>query len=68
MGPGATQFLARKAERVSLRRCDQIGEFLARIEHARLHRGFADANNIGDLLDGLAVVIDEIDDLAMLRL
>ena len=50
-----------------LRRHDQIGEFLARIEHARLHRGFADANDIGNLLDGLAVVIDEIDDLAMFR-
>src|SRR6266576_5964902 len=30
-----------------------------RIEHARLHRGFADADNLGDLLDRFAVVVDE---------
>ena len=50
-----------------LRRLDQLGQFPTRIKHARLHGRFADANDFGNLFDGLAVVISEVDDLAVLR-
>ncbi len=50
-----------------LRRCNQLGQLLACIEHARLDRGLGDADDIGDLFDRFAMVVDEIDDLAVLR-
>ena len=40
-----------------LRRLDQLGQFPTRIKHARLHGRFADANDCGNLFDGLAVVV-----------
>src|SRR6266545_7418421 len=49
------------------RRLEQHREPLARIEHARLHRIEGDAEDLGDLLDRLSLVVDEIDDLAVLR-
>src|SRR5262249_29813719 len=49
-------------------RCrDEVGQFLARIEHARFDRGLANADDIGDLFDRFAVVVDEVDHLAVLR-
>jgi hypothetical protein len=48
-------------------RCDQIREPLARVEGARLHRGLVDANDLGNLLDRFAVIVGEVDDLAVLR-
>ena len=50
-----------------LRRLDQLGQFPTRIKHARLHGRFADANDFGNLFDGLAVVVSEVDDLAVFR-
>src|SRR3984893_1101132 len=44
-------------------RLDQLGQFLARIEHARFDRGLGDADDIGNLSDRFAVVVDEVDDL-----
>ena len=48
-----------------LRRLDQLGQFPTRIEHARLHGRLVDTNDFGNLLDGLAVVVSEVDDLAV---
>src|SRR6516225_11343891 len=45
-------------------RRDQVSQLLARIEHARLDRALANADDIGDLFDRLAVVVDEVDHLA----
>jgi hypothetical protein len=50
-----------------LRRLDQLGQFLTRIKHARLHRGLADADYLGNLFDGFAVIVDQVDDLAVLQ-
>jgi hypothetical protein len=50
-----------------LRRLDQLGQFPTRIKHARLHGRLADANDFGNLFDGLAVVVSEVDDLAVIR-
>src|SRR5262245_11875345 len=44
---------------------DQLADPLARIEHPGLHRVQRHAEDRGRLLDLLAVVVDEIDDLAM---
>ena len=46
---------------------NQLRQLLARVEHARLHRGLVDADNLGDLLDRFAVIINEVDDVAVLR-
>ena len=50
-----------------LRRLDQLGQFPPRMKHARFHGRFADANDFGNLFDGLAVVVSEVDDLAVIR-
>ena len=44
----------------TLRRRDQLGQFLARIEHVRFDRGLGDADDIGNLSDRFAVVVDEV--------
>jgi hypothetical protein len=44
-------------------RRDEARQLPARIEHARLHRGFTDGDNFGGLFDRFAVVVDEVDDL-----
>ncbi len=62
----ANEFASPQRAAATARR-DQVGQFLARIEHARLDRGLGDADDIGDLLNRLAVVVDEVDHLAMLR-
>jgi hypothetical protein len=46
---------------------DKLRQFSARVIHARLHRGLVNANDSGNLLDGLAVVVSQADDLAVLR-
>src|SRR5260370_36331502 len=46
---------------------DELRELAARVERARFHGRFVDADDLGDLLDRLAVVINEIDHLAVLR-
>jgi hypothetical protein len=46
---------------------DKLRQFSARVIHARLHRGLVNANDFGNLLDGLAVVVSQADDLAVLR-
>src|SRR5882672_1631057 len=43
----------------------QLADPLAGIEHACLHRVGRHRNDLGDLLDRLLVVVDEVDDLAM---
>ena len=50
-----------------LRRLDQLGQFLTRIKHARLHRGLTDADYLGNLFDRFAVIVNQVDDLAVLR-
>ena len=50
-----------------LARRDEARQLPPRIEHARLHRGFAHADDLGRLLDRFAVVVDEVNDLAVLR-
>src|SRR5262249_6547330 len=49
------------------RSCDHLREPLARVEAARLHRRLVDADDLGDLLDGFAMIVGEVDDLAVLR-
>lgn len=49
-----------------LRGRDQPGQFPARVEHAGLDRSLGDTDDLRDLLDGLAVIIDEVDNLAVL--
>src|SRR5262249_28453364 len=64
---------ARGGERVSDRRSaeafagHQLAGALTRLEHPGLPRVGRHADNVGDLLDGLLVVVDQIDDLAMRR-
>ena len=50
-----------------LRRLALLGQFPTRIKHARLHGRLDDANDFGNLFDRLAVVVSEVDDLAVLR-
>jgi hypothetical protein len=50
-----------------LRRLNQLGQFLTRIKHARFHRGLTDADYFGNLFDGFAVIVNQVDDLAVLR-
>jgi hypothetical protein len=45
---------------------DHGGEALARVEHARLHGVGRNVQKLGDLGDGFALVVDEIDDFPML--
>src|SRR5438445_13533763 len=45
----------------------QFGQFLARIEQARLHSVLGYANDFGHLFHGLLVVVDQIDDFPMVR-
>ncbi len=46
---------------------DQLRQFFAGIEHARLNRGFGDSDDARNLLNRLIMVVDEINDLSMLR-
>jgi hypothetical protein len=46
--------------------CQPVGQLPARVEHARLDRGLGDADDVGNLLDRLVVIVDEIDDLGLL--
>jgi hypothetical protein len=52
-----------------LRLCsrDKLRQLPPRVEHARLHSGFLDANYLGNFRDRLAVIVHEVDDLAVLR-
>src|SRR5215510_3792411 len=45
---------------------DQSGEALAGVEHAGLDRVLGDGEEVGDLLDRLLLVVDEVDDLTVL--
>jgi hypothetical protein len=45
----------------------RLGEFLARVEHSCLYRAWGQAGDHCNLFHRLAVIIDEIDDLAMRR-
>src|ERR1700742_2757373 len=46
---------------------EQIGQFFARIKQTRLHGVLRDADDLSHLFHGFFVVVDEIDDLPMLR-
>jgi hypothetical protein len=46
---------------------DQFGQLPARVEHARLDGGLGDPDDLGNLLDRLVVIVDEVDDFAVLR-
>ena len=48
-------------------RLDQLGQFPTSIKHTRLHGRLVDANYFRNLLDGPAVVVTEVDDLAVIR-
>ena len=50
-----------------LRGRDQRRQLLPRVEHARLYRGLGDADYFGNLFDGFAVIVNQVDDLAVLR-
>src|SRR5580704_5871863 len=45
----------------------QFGQFLARIKQARLHGVLRYADDFSHLFHRLLVIVDEIDDLSMLR-
>src|SRR5712671_4005465 len=45
----------------------QFGQFLARIKQARLHSVLWNTDDFGHLFHGFLVVVDEIDDLPMVR-
>jgi hypothetical protein len=47
--------------------CHQFRQLLTRIEHPRLHGRLVNANDFGNLLDRLAVVVSEVDHLPVLR-
>jgi hypothetical protein len=49
-----------------LGRRNEIRQFPAGVEHARLHSGLGDRDDLGDLFDRFAVEVHEIDDLTML--
>jgi hypothetical protein len=42
-------------------RLKELSPAFACVEHAGLHGVFLDPNDLGDLIDGLVVVVDEID-------
>jgi hypothetical protein len=46
---------------------DQLSELLAGIKHAGLHRAGGDAEDERTILDGPLVVVDQINDFAMIR-
>jgi hypothetical protein len=46
---------------------EQRGQSFPRMEHARFHSVFRDADDFGDLADCHLVVVDEINDLSMFR-
>ena len=48
-----------------LRLRNHLRQLLARVEHARLHGRLVNTNDFGNLVDRLAVVVSEVDDLAM---
>src|SRR5262249_49181876 len=50
-----------------LRAGDQLRELAPCVEGARFHRGFVDADDLGDVLDRFAMVVGEVDDLAVFR-
>ena len=43
----------------------QLADLLARVKHACLHRVMRDADDFGDLINRLVVVIDLVNDLTM---
>ena len=45
----------------------ELRHLLARVEHARFHGRLRDADDLGDFLHRLLVVVDEVDDLPVLR-
>jgi 5-methylcytosine-specific restriction protein A len=57
----------RAARPVPLCSRNQLCQPLARVEHARLGRGRVDTNYLGNFCDRLAVIVHEVDDLAVLR-
>src|SRR4029079_16597336 len=50
-----------------LSRRGELRQLLAGVEHAGLHGGFIEADNLRDVLDRLAMEIHEIDDLPVHR-
>src|SRR5262245_31472548 len=52
---------------IDSRRLQQFRQFLARVEHARFDRILGNSNDLGDLLNRFLMIVDEIDDLPMLR-
>src|SRR5436309_1068946 len=46
---------------------EQLCQLLPRVEHARLHCVFGDSDDLGHLFHRFVVVVDQIDDLPMLR-
>jgi hypothetical protein len=49
-----------------LRLLDQCGQFLSSIEQAGLNGGGRDGENLRALLNRLLVIVDEVDDLAVI--
>ena len=46
---------------------DQLGQFLPRIEHARLHRRSRNTEDVRALINRLLMVVNEVDDFPMFR-
>src|SRR5436190_9925000 len=44
----------------------KLGQFPARVEHARLYGSLGGACNLGNVFDRLAVIVDEVQDLPVL--
>jgi hypothetical protein len=59
--------LAEECSAGSLCSSHQLSQLLARVEHARLGCGRVDTNYLGNFCDRLAVIVHEVDDLAVLR-
>jgi hypothetical protein len=48
-------------------RCEQSCQVLASVKHPRLHGVLRKAKNLGDLFDRLLVVVNEVNDFAVIR-
>ena len=45
----------------------ELRQVISRVEHSRFHRVWRHLDDLGNLIDGLFVIVDEIDDLSMRR-
>jgi hypothetical protein len=48
-------------------RCEQSCQLLASVKHPRIHGVLRKAKNLGDFFDRLLVVVNEVNDFAVIR-